>query len=89
MMTTRSVDSTADHDARLRDLRDERDGERRLRAWSAAISLWGLVAGVIGRRRWLLVPLVVQGLVLHRSLQGATPAARSAPARRKGGRLRR
>ena len=58
---------------RLRELDEEWDIERVLETNSSALSLIGLTLGILGRRRWLLLPLVVQGFFLQHSIQGWCP----------------
>lgn len=58
---------------RLRELDEEWDIERVLETNSAALSLFGLVLGLLGRRRWLLLPLAVQSFFLQHALQGWCP----------------
>ena len=60
-------------DARLRELDLEWDVERVLQTNSSAVSLFGLAVGLLWRRRWLLLPLVVQGFFLQHALQGWCP----------------
>jgi hypothetical protein len=60
-------------DQRLRELDEEWDVERMLELNSSALSLFGLVLGITGSRRWLLLPLVVQGFFLQHGLQGWCP----------------
>ena len=52
---------------------EEWDIERVLVTNSSALSLIGLTLGILGRRRWLLLPLVVQGFFLQHSIQGWCP----------------
>ena len=68
----------ADHpdqiDRRLRELDAEWDIERVVETQSAALSLVGLTLSFLtGRRRWLLVPIAVQGFMLQHALQGWCP----------------
>jgi hypothetical protein len=58
---------------RLRQLDSEWDIERMLETASASLSLFGLVRGILGRRRWFLLPLIVQGFFLQHALQGWCP----------------
>jgi hypothetical protein len=60
-------------DRRLRELDREWDVERALETGSASLSLFGLILGILGRRRWFLLPLVVQGFFLQHALQGWCP----------------
>lgn len=59
---------------RLRELDDEWDVERALETGSSVLSLTGLLAALAsGRRRWLLLPLAVQGFFLQHAIQGWCP----------------
>lgn len=58
---------------RLRELDDEWDVERMLGTLSSGMSLFGLLWGVAIRRRWLIVPVVVQGFYLQHQVQGWCP----------------
>src|SRR5262245_12913050 len=58
---------------RLDELDKEWDIERALETASATLSLFGLALGILGRRRWLLLPLVVQGFFLQHAIQGWCP----------------
>ncbi len=58
---------------RLRALDDEWDIERVLAVHSSSLSLFGLALGILGRRRWLLLPLVVQSFYLQHALEGWCP----------------
>jgi hypothetical protein len=58
---------------RLKELDEEWDVERMLELNSSALSLLGLVLGITGTRKWLLLPLVVQGFFLQHGLQGWCP----------------
>ncbi len=60
-------------DQRLRELDREWDIERALETVSSSLSLAGLTAGVLGRKRWLLLPVVVQGFFLQHALSGWCP----------------
>jgi hypothetical protein len=60
-------------DRRLRELDEEWDIERVLETNASIASLFGLTLALLGRRRWLLLPLVVQGFFLQHSLQGWCP----------------
>lgn len=67
----------ADHpdqiDRRLRELDEEWDVERLLQLNSSALSLLGLGLGLTRSRRWLLLPLAVQGFFLQHGLEGWCP----------------
>jgi hypothetical protein len=58
---------------RLRELDAEWDIERMLETGSSTLSLIGLTLGILGRRRWLILPLAVQGFFLQHALQGWCP----------------
>lgn len=58
---------------RLRELDREWDIERVLETNSALLSLYGLVRGLLGSWRWLLLPLTVQAFFLQHALQGWCP----------------
>lgn len=58
---------------RLRELDEEWDVERTLETNASALTLFGLVLGTLGRRRWLLLPLAVQSFFLQHALQGWCP----------------
>jgi hypothetical protein len=60
--------------ARLRELDEEWDIEQTLETGSSIVTLAGLVAALIsGRRRWLLLPMMVQGFFLQHALEGWCP----------------
>ena len=58
---------------RLDELDVEWDLERTLETVSSSLTLFGLVSGILGRRRWLLLPVAVQGFFLQHALQGWCP----------------
>jgi hypothetical protein len=58
---------------RLAQLDAEWDTERVLEANAATIALSGTLAGLLGDRRFLAVPLVVSGFLLQHALQGWCP----------------
>jgi hypothetical protein len=58
---------------RLGELDREWDVERALATASSCFSLLGLAVGLAGRRRWLYLPVVVQGFYLQHTLQGWCP----------------
>lgn len=60
-------------DRRLRELDEEWDVERMLQLNSSALSLAGLALGITGSRKWLLIPLVVQGFFLQHGVEGWCP----------------
>ncbi len=74
-------------DRRLGELDREWDTERVVETLSAGLSLFGLVRGLIFRRKWLLLPVVVQSFMLQHALQGWCPPM--AVLRRMGFRTRR
>jgi hypothetical protein len=75
--TDRRVAYLADHpdqiDARVRELDEEWDVERVLETGSSTLTLTGLVLGIGVSRKWLLLPLAVQGFFLQHALQGWCP----------------
>jgi hypothetical protein len=58
---------------RLDELDEEWDVERVLETGSSTLSLTGLVLSVARGRKWLLLPLVVQGFFMQHALQGWCP----------------
>ena len=60
-------------DARLRELDQEWDVERVLMTNATSLSLVGLSLALLSRKRWLLLPLVVQSFLLQHALQGWCP----------------
>lgn len=60
-------------DDRLAELDREWDIERTLETVSSSLTLTGLVCSMTRGRRWLLLPLVVQGFFLQHALQGWCP----------------
>jgi hypothetical protein len=61
-------------DQRLDELDREWDIERALETMASSISLFGLSRSLLtGRRRWLLLPAVVQSFLLQHALQGWCP----------------
>ena len=58
---------------RLRELDEEWDVERMLQLNSSALSLLGLALGITGSRKWLLIPLAVQGFFLQHGVEGWCP----------------
>jgi hypothetical protein len=58
---------------RLRELDEEWDIERVLSTGSAALTLSGLALACVSSRRWLFLPLAVQGFFLQHALQGWCP----------------
>jgi hypothetical protein len=58
---------------RLRELDQEWDIERALETASSTLSLAGLALGITRSRKWLVLPLVVQGFFLQHALQGWCP----------------
>lgn len=55
---------------RLAELDQEWTIERALEANAATLALTGTTLGLLGRRRWLLVPAVVTGFLLQHALRG-------------------
>jgi hypothetical protein len=60
-------------DDRLEELDREWDIERVLETNSSAVSLLGIVLGVLRGRRWLLLPIGVQGFLMQHALTGWCP----------------
>src|SRR5690349_17480044 len=58
---------------RLMELDREWDIERVLETASAGLSLAGLTLGLLVRRRWLLIPVLVQAFMLQHALHGWCP----------------
>lgn len=58
---------------RIRELDNEWDIERFLEMNASALALAGLVLGILGRKRWLLLSLTVMGFLLQHALQGWCP----------------
>jgi hypothetical protein len=60
-------------DQRLRELDEEWDIERLIEVEAPTMSLTGLLFGIAFSRKWLLIPLFAQSMVLLHSLQGWYP----------------
>ncbi|MFT3883334.1 MAG: hypothetical protein QM703_27230 [Gemmatales bacterium] len=60
-------------DRRLVELDLEWDIERCLETMAPSLSLFGLGMGIIGSKKWLIVPLAVQAFFLEHALQGWCP----------------
>jgi hypothetical protein len=60
-------------DERLNQLDEEWDIERWLETMAPTITLAGLCLGLTVSRRWLAVPVIVQGFFLQHALQGWCP----------------
>jgi hypothetical protein len=58
---------------RLRELDQEWDIERMLETASSGLSLSGVILGIGISRKWLLLPLAVQGFMMMHALQGWCP----------------
>lgn len=58
---------------RLAELDREWDIERALAMNSSALSLFGLAMALLRGRRWLLLPLVVQGFFVQHAIEGWCP----------------
>jgi hypothetical protein len=75
--TERSIEHFRRHPERiperLAQLDREWDVERTLATGSSCLSLLGLALAASGRRRWLYLPLAVQGFYLEHTLQGWCP----------------
>ena len=60
-------------EGRLRELDEEWDVERALATGSSCLSLFGLAMSVLRNRKWVVLPLAVQGFYLQHALQGWCP----------------
>lgn len=60
-------------DQRLRELDQEWDIERLIEVEAPTMSLAGLLFGIAFSRKWLVIPLFAQSMVLLHSLQGWYP----------------
>jgi hypothetical protein len=60
-------------DRRLRELDEEWDIERVLEANASTLVLVATVLGVLGKRRYFLLPLLVSGFLLQHAIQGWCP----------------
>ena len=60
-------------DQRLHELDEEWDIERVLETASSCVSLFGLLMSIARGKKWLIVPLAVQGFFLQHALQGWCP----------------
>lgn len=58
---------------RIRELEREWDIERTLETNAASLSLVGLAAGILGRRSWLGLPVVVASFLLMHGIHGWCP----------------
>jgi hypothetical protein len=58
---------------RLHEIDAEWDVERAIETISSGLTLTGLGLAASGRRRWLALPVVVQGFLLQHALQGWCP----------------
>jgi hypothetical protein len=58
---------------RLAELDREWDIERVLQATSSGITLFSLLKGILGKRRYLLLGMVVQGFFMQHTVQGYCP----------------
>jgi hypothetical protein len=58
---------------RLHEIDAEWDVERAIETLSSLLSLGGLALALSGRRRWLALPVAVQGFLLQHALQGWCP----------------
>lgn len=58
---------------RLRELDEEWDIERALETGSSALSLLGISLSMLRGRKWIVLPLLVQGFFLQHALQGWCP----------------
>jgi hypothetical protein len=60
-------------DQRLHELDEEWDVERVLETASSCVSLFGLLMSIARGKKWLIVPLAVQGFFLQHAIQGWCP----------------
>ena len=60
-------------DARLKELEREWDIERTIEIEAPSLSLAGLVLGATVSRKWLVLPVIAQSMMLLHSLQGFYP----------------
>jgi hypothetical protein len=60
-------------DQRLKELDEEWDIERWLEVNSAALSVAGLALAMVHSRKWLVLPLIVQGFFLQHGIEGYCP----------------
>jgi hypothetical protein len=58
---------------RIRELDEEWDVERALETGSSVLTLFGLAMTLTRGRKWLVLPLAVQGFFLQHALQGWCP----------------
>jgi hypothetical protein len=58
---------------RIRELDEEWDVERALETASSAVSLVGLTMSILRGRKWLVLPLAIQGFFMQHALQGWCP----------------
>ncbi len=58
---------------RLEELDREWDTERALEVMSSSLTGVGLILGIAGSRKWLLLPAVVQGFFLQHAIEGWCP----------------
>src|SRR5262245_40703027 len=61
-------------DARLQELDEEWDADRVVAVNGNGLSLFGLLAGLLGRKRWYVVSLVTQSLMIQHSAKGCSAA---------------
>lgn len=60
-------------DRRLKALDREWDMERTLEANASSLALAGTALGVLGSRKWLVVPMVIAGFLLNHAVRGWCP----------------
>jgi len=60
-------------DRRLEELDEEWDMERTLQTNAASLMLAGTVLGMLGSKRWLILPAAVSGFLLQHAIQGWCP----------------
>jgi len=66
-------ESPARINERLHEIDAEWDIERAIETLSSGLTLTGLALALSGRRRWLALPVLVQGFLLQHAVQGWCP----------------
>ncbi|HET6246410.1 MAG TPA: hypothetical protein VFE47_01830 [Tepidisphaeraceae bacterium] len=67
------AEHTGEIDDRLRALDQEWDVERLLQTMSASVTLVGLTMAIARNRKWIFLPILVQGFFLQHAIQGWCP----------------
>jgi len=60
-------------ESRLRELDEEWDIERLIETEAPMVTLFGLLMGAVFGRKWLILPLLAQSMVLMHAVQGYYP----------------